>query len=62
MLTLFDKTYDGESIVDIYRDVAEAIDSRYNNLIDKIPQDRHGFQKGTFDVSIKWVEDDGQTR
>ena len=54
MLTIFNKTYDGESIVDMYRDVAESIDSRYNNLVDQIPQDKHGFQLGDFEVTITW--------
>lgn len=54
MLTLFNKTYDGESIVDMYRDVTESIDSRYNNLVDQIPQDKYGFQLGDFEVTITW--------
>lgn len=54
MLTVFEKTYDGESIVDLYRDVAESIDGSYNDIVNEIPQDKHGFQLGEFKVTITW--------
>lgn len=54
-MIVFEKTYDGESIVDLYRDVSESIDAEFNPLISNIPVDKHGFQQGTFKVLIEWV-------
>ncbi|WP_244832367.1 hypothetical protein [Caballeronia sp. TF1N1] len=53
-LQLHDKSYDGETIVDMFRDVSEAIDGSYNPAALAIPQDEHGFAKGTFKVTILW--------
>lgn len=58
-MLVFDKHYDGESLCDLERDIVEALDSRYNPIVDDIPQDKHGISKGTFEVIIKWVNDDG---
>lgn len=55
-MILFEKTYNGETIYDYYRDVSEAIDGDYNPLVNTIPQDEHGFQKGKFKVLITWEE------
>jgi hypothetical protein len=54
MVTLLNKTYDGESVVDIGRDVSEAFDKRFTPEIGKIPQDEYGIQLGTFRVTITW--------
>lgn len=54
-MELFKKMYDGESIVDIGRDVFEAFDTRFNELAKTIPQDEHGFNKGEFIVTIEWI-------
>ena len=54
-MELFKKTYNGESIVDVGRDVSEAFDSDYNAPAALIPQDEHGFQQGEFIVTIAWV-------
>lgn len=54
MKTIFNKEYDGESIYDVQRDVIEAFDSRFNELVAEIPQDENGFQEGQFIVTIKW--------
>lgn len=51
---MFEKTYDGESIVDAFRDFSEAFDERFNPTVSEIPQDEHGFQLGKFTVTIKW--------
>lgn len=53
-LTLLDKQYDGESIVDVERDVHEAFDSRFTPAAAAILSYEHGFQKGTFRVHITW--------
>ena len=54
-MLLLEKCYDGESIYDLTRDVAEAIDSDYNQLVQQIPLDKNGFQSGVFRVKIEWV-------
>lgn len=54
-MKLFEKEYDGESIVDMFRDVSESVDSEYNPIVGTIPTDEHGFQKGSFKVTIEWV-------
>ena len=57
-MILFNKQYDGESLIDTYRDFSEALESDYNPLVSEIPQDKYGFQKGTFTVTIEWKNDD----
>jgi hypothetical protein len=52
---LLQKTYDGESIVDVSRDVDEAFDADFTPQVKDIPQDEHGFQKGTFKVTVEWI-------
>lgn len=52
MIEVFKKEYSGESIVDLDRDIAEAIDDAFNPVFDLIPVDAYGFQKGIFTVSI----------
>jgi len=44
----FRKEYSAESIIDIERDVNDAIEDS------NIPKDEHGFHKGTFKVTIEW--------
>lgn len=56
-MIVFEKEYDGESIVDVYRDVGEAFDEKYNPVVKHIPQDGH-FPKGIFKVSIVWSNDE----
>lgn len=48
------KTYDGESLYDLERDVSEALRSTYNKVWDSIPSDEHGIPLGDFHVSIVW--------
>ena len=57
-MIIFNKEYDGESMHDYYRDVSEAFDSRFNPAIKDIPQDEHGFHKGTFVVTVKWIKEE----
>lgn len=56
-MILFEKEYYGESLYDLSRDVYEGIDSRYNSLVEEIPQDKHGFLLGTFKIAIEWIEE-----
>ena len=37
-MNVFDKSYDGESIVDVGRDVYEAFDESFNPVVKDIPQ------------------------
>ena len=57
-MKLFQKIYDGESIVDIGRDVFEAFDSSFNATAALIPKDEYGFQQVTFKVTIEWELED----
>jgi hypothetical protein len=54
---VFFKEYDGESIVDIDRDVSEAMLEEYNEKLKDIPKDKHGFQSGKFRISIRWLDE-----
>lgn len=54
--TIFNKQYDGESLYDLARDISEAMVEEYNPIIGEIPVDQHGFQAGSFEVSIIWTE------
>jgi hypothetical protein len=56
-VNIMHKVYDGESIVDMGRDVSEAIDGEYNDIIDQIPTDEHGFMRGRIRVTIEWLDD-----
>lgn len=55
-MELMRKSYSGESLVDIERDVSEAVQEDYNHLISQIPKDEYGFQRGVFTVVIEWKE------
>lgn len=57
MIEVFKKEYSGESIVDLERDISEALDTTFNPGIDRIPVDDYGFPKGTFTVAIVWSEE-----
>lgn len=56
-LTLFTKEYDGESIVDVGRDVFECFDERFNPTAAQIPSDEHGFHRGIFTVTVEWRQE-----
>lgn len=57
-MNIFEKEYDGESLYDVQRDVIEAFDARFNPNVEDIPQDKYGFQRGTFTVKIEWSEEE----
>lgn len=57
MITLLNKTYDGESIVDSTRDFSEAFDVRFQTENAKIPTDEHGFAEGEYRVTVTWDKD-----
>lgn len=51
------KDYDGESIVDLGRDISECVIDDYNPIVNQIPEMEHGFWAGTFKVSVIWEPD-----
>lgn len=53
-MIILEKEYDGHSIVDLSRDIYESFDDRFNPVISEVPIDKHGFQTGTFTVTITW--------
>ena len=55
-MIIFEKRYDGESLYDLPRDISEAIDSDFNEIVKEIPVDNYGFQTGKFKVTIEWGE------
>ncbi len=56
MKSIFNKKYDGESIVDLIRDIDECFDQRFNPIVTSIPEmeDSPGFMAGKFTVSVTW--------
>ncbi len=58
MTQLFKREYSGESLYDLDRDISEAFQKDYNPLMAQVPVDEHGFQKGTFTVTVTWSDDE----
>lgn len=56
-MILFEKEYDGESIVDLDRDISEFLDPNFNPIVDDVPKDEYGFHKGSFQVTIEYTEE-----
>lgn len=57
-MILFRKEYDGESLYDLGRDVEESLEGDYNPLIHTIPENKDGFQRGKFTVTIEWEDEE----
>jgi hypothetical protein len=57
MITVFEATYDGESIIDLPEAIGNMLDIDYNSIASTIPQDEWGLHTGTFHVKITWVPD-----
>lgn len=57
-MIILEKTYDGESIVDLQRDVLEMFNEEFDPTIATIPKDEYGFHKGSFKVKVEWVSED----
>jgi len=55
-ITLLEYDYDGEAIVDMERDLMEALDPHYNGAAAEVPCDEFGIPKGKFKLSLVWVE------
>lgn len=56
MKTIFNQTYDGESISDVHRDFSELWDEAFNPIMSEIPSE-DGFWKGSFKVIVEWREE-----
>ena len=54
MIKIFEKSYDGESLCDLERDVVESLSDQFNTTICDIPVDDWGFPRGEFKVTIEW--------
>lgn len=52
---LLDKQYSAEELSDLGRDAEEAFNEDFTPEAAGIPKDEHGFDKGTFKVSITWI-------
>lgn len=57
-ILLFEKTYSDESLIDLPEDVGDAVSVDYSDTYKKLPQDEHGYRKGSFKVTIEWVENE----
>lgn len=55
MIKIFEKKYNGESLCDLGRDVEEAVSEEYNDKMEQLPVDQHGFTSGYFKVTIEWT-------
>jgi hypothetical protein len=53
-LELLNKYYDGESIVDMARDLSEMLDEDFNPEVAHIPKDNNGIQHGSFRLIVQW--------
>lgn len=49
---VMEKEYSGESIVDLEEDIMYNIENA------DVPKDEHGVHKGTFRVTVQWIEDE----
>ena len=54
-MMILDKTYDGESIVDLGRDVHEMFDQEFDPRIATIPTDEYNIMQGSFKVTVEWI-------
>lgn len=58
---VFEKSYSGEELSDVERDISEAFED--NPAMEVVPVDEYNLHKGTFKVSITWepeAEDEGE--
>lgn len=57
-VNIFSKNYSDEELYDLNRDIHECFQSDFNPIVATIPQDKHGFKKGTFKVTVEWTEEE----
>ena len=51
---LFAKEYTDESLYDLSSDIADLLDGQFYH---SLPQDKDGFKRGVFHVSIIWKDE-----
>lgn len=56
-MIILNKVYYGEDIVDLDRDISEMFNEEFDPTIATIPRDEHGFMKGSFKVTVEWIEE-----
>lgn len=57
-MELFKKKYDGESVIDCFRDLSEAMDPEFNPAAEEITSDNYGFPVGVFTITIEYTQFD----
>ena len=50
-IKLFEKTYDGESLIDYEQHLYDLLDSA------TIPKDKWGFYRGRFKIIVEWEDE-----
>ena len=50
----YDISYEGESLSDVGSDIMKCFETKFNPLVKNIPEDKHGFQLGTFKITVEW--------
>jgi hypothetical protein len=53
-ILIYEQDYTKESLADVERDVREAFDLRFNEVLELLPVDGDGFLEGVFTVTINW--------
>jgi hypothetical protein len=56
-MKLFEKSYDGRSLIDVDVDVLDSLNNSLNPLAKQIPLDEYFFYTGKFTVSVSWEPD-----
>lgn len=56
-MEIFKQEYCDESLCDVNRDISEAFDPSFNNIINAIPTNPDGFKPGKFIITITWEDD-----
>jgi hypothetical protein len=54
-MIILNKTYDGESIVDLDRDISEMFNEEFDPRIATIPKDEYNLMRGSFKVIVEWI-------
>lgn len=57
-MKIFEKEYNSEALgQDVTRDIWDSFHPVFNPIMKDIPEDEHGFLKGTFKVTIEWEDE-----
>ena len=55
---IFKKEYDGNSLVDVQKDMFEFLCAETNENMKDVPVDEYGVSKGTYKIKITWESDE----